>query len=142
MADPLSVIAGVVGLLEVGARCGKHLCCLIQDFRHAPDELFALSNEVNDLSVVLMEVESVCQSMQNANINPKSRIVDALATHLDRARSMLAELETLINLLSPTGSVKVRRLVWLKKRTQTRKLQEGLKDVKRNIHTLLDTTTA
>lgn len=58
MADPVSAAASLVTLISFSAGCAKQLSKLIQTFRHAPEEILALSNEVNDLNVILAQVEA------------------------------------------------------------------------------------
>ena len=142
MADPLSVFASVVTLLEAGTKCAKHLRRLVQDFRHADDELTALSNETNDLNVVLTEVEHAGQAIKNAGTLPQTQVIDALSTQLDRARRKLTELETLTKLLLPSGSIKADKIAWMRKKATARRLQVDLRDVRQSLHALLDTTTA
>lgn len=55
--DPFSATASAVALLGAGVACARTLRTLIKDFRDAPLELIALSNEVNDLNAVLAEIE-------------------------------------------------------------------------------------
>ena len=142
MADPLSVITSVVTLLDTGTKCAKHLRRVVQDFRHADDELTALSNETNDLNVVLTEVEYACQAIKNAGTLPQTQVIDALRIQLDRARRKLVELETLTRLLLPPGSIKANKLAWISKKATARRLQVDLRDLRHSLHALLDTTTA
>jgi phage tail sheath gpL-like len=55
--DPFSATASAVALLGAGVTCARILRNLIKDFRDAPLELIAMSNEVNDLNAVLAEIE-------------------------------------------------------------------------------------
>ncbi|KAL9117658.1 MAG: hypothetical protein Q9187_005803 [Circinaria calcarea] len=142
MADPLSGIASVVTILDTGAKCAKHLRRLVQDFRHADDELTALSNETNDLNVVLTEVERAGHAIKNAGNLPQTQVIDALSTQLDRARRKLTELESLTKLLLPPGSIKADKIAWIRKKATARRLQVDLRDVRQSLHALLDTTTA
>ena len=56
--DPFSGTASAVALLGAGISCARKLRSMIRDFRDAPLELAALSNEVNDLNAVLSEIET------------------------------------------------------------------------------------
>ncbi|MCJ1230828.1 hypothetical protein MMC12_007502 [Toensbergia leucococca] len=141
MSDPLSVIASVVALLDTGSKTAKHLRRLIHHFRHADDELIALSNEVNDLCLVLTEVE---RTSQDTTIRPQTQLMDALSTQLGRAKTKLAELETLIQSVSKvqlSGTLRVNKIAWLSKKATARGLQEHLKDVRLKICALLFITT-
>ena len=142
MSDPLSVVASVASLLDIGARTAKHLRRVIHSFRHADDELIALSNEVNDIRVVLTEVENTSQV---TTILPRTQLIDALETQLDRAKTKFTELEILIQSLSqlqPSGVIETKKLAWLSKKTTAQRLQQDLKDIRQKIHGLLGIATA
>ena len=145
MSDPLSVIASVISLLDIGTRCATQVQRLLQAFRHAPEELLSLSNEVNDLKVVLSEVERTCQSFQHSNILPYTQTIAALDTQLDRASRKLIELESLIAslyIMSSSGRAKVDKVAWLSKRTTAKNMQEDWKGIRESIHALLNVSTA
>jgi hypothetical protein len=78
MSDPLSVASGLIAVIGAGMACANRLHNIIHAFRHAPLELAALSNEVNDLSAVLTEIEAAAfdtnrlpgPSQRQSNGNP------------------------------------------------------------------------
>ena len=61
MADPLSAAVSVLAVMGACAACRKQLNNLLRAVRDAPVEILALSNEINDMSVVLTDVEAIRQ---------------------------------------------------------------------------------
>src|SRR5580698_9749788 len=109
--DPLSISASVVGLLGFSGSCAKQLRQLIHNVRYAPTEILALSNEVADLNVLLTDVEATSQAIENASTRDEaqSNFVNAVTSHLAKARSRLVQLDTLTAALfthAPDRSVK------------------------------------
>ena len=142
MSDPLSLIASVVTVLDSGTKCAKYLRRLVRDFRHAENELIALSNETNDLNTILAEVERISPSLAEL---PQTQVIDALFKLLHRARIKLNDLEALTHALTvclPSGTRQINRIAWVKNKGTAKMLQEALKNMRQEIHGLLTITTA
>jgi len=60
MTDPLSVTVSVLTLIAACTTCAKQVNSLARGFRDAPREILVLSNEISDMSVVLMEINAIC----------------------------------------------------------------------------------
>ena len=143
MADPFSVFASVTSVLDISTRCAKRLYKLIQEFRHAPTELLALSNKVTDLRTVLLEVEGAFTNIASTGASQRSQAT--LKVHLDGVRMKLIELEALIGSLSctlPSGTTVVDNFGWLRSRATVNKLPKSIKDARKNIHLVLSTVIA
>jgi hypothetical protein len=61
MTDPLSVAAAAITLVGACTECVKRLKNIIRGLRDAPGEILALLNETNDMSIMLTEVNIICQ---------------------------------------------------------------------------------
>ena len=59
MADPLSVTASVIAVVGAATNVINTSSSLIKTLRHAPTEICALINEVEDLRAVLVDVEAI-----------------------------------------------------------------------------------
>lgn len=59
MADPLSITASTITLLAACTACVKHLNGLARSFRYTLEEILALSNEINNISIVMMKLKAV-----------------------------------------------------------------------------------
>jgi hypothetical protein len=146
--DGISAAASVIQLVGVAGTLSQQLYGLLRDLRKAPAELSALSNEVTDLSVILGEVEAACAETPG----PESAIGDegierspSLATQLGRAQGKLAELAALVDAVSVRGTDgrhRVDRLAWVRKKSAATRLQREFRDVRNQLHLILDTTTA
>ena len=160
MADPLSIAVSAMTMIGACGACAKQLNDLRRAFRDAPAEILALSNEISDMTVVLTEVNTICQEpamtlklvMQRTTENcflicddssarkhRDSQFHDLLSAQLDRAKQVLAELATLAESVyndSHSGA-RVNKLGWLRKKQGAGKLQAQLKDTREKIHMLL-----
>jgi hypothetical protein len=58
MTDPLSISVSAITILATCSACVKQLHDFARSFRRAPAEILALSNEINDMSVVVTEVKA------------------------------------------------------------------------------------
>ncbi len=146
MADPLSATASILTLIGPCTASAKTIYALIQSFRHVSDELSQLSNEVNDLNLVLTEVEVACRNIEhgNARTREKMRFHNVLSSQVLWARLKLKELDDFTKSLitvSPTGNVHVNGLAWLRKRASASKMVDGMRRVKSGLHLLLETHT-
>ena len=143
MSDPFSVLANVTSVLDISIRCATSFYKLIQELQYVPEELHALSNEASDLGAVLLEVESAFKDVGNTSALQQTQ--KTLKLYLDKAREKLTELDTLIAsfdfALSPKRTT-IDKLSWLRSITTTKKLQEGFREVRQNIHLLLGTVIA
>ena len=136
MADGLSLAASIFAVL--GAADGlSRVLSQIRHLRHAPNELFALMNEVSDLRIVLGDIQAyVLQNEGNPQLS-KSH-VQHLVIFADRAKEIVLELDELIQyrLIKPQHQpIKLAKREWLKTATRIEKLRHRLRDSKLNIAT-------
>ncbi|MCJ1314219.1 hypothetical protein MMC25_007899 [Agyrium rufum] len=139
----LSLLVNVANLLDMGIRCRKSISDLVRQYRDAPNELIALSNEVSDLNIVLTEIESTYNSLSAHAGGPQTRFATALAGQLATAKANLNKLDSLTRSLStalPSGSVKFNNFAWLSKRNLAIKLKDSIRDTRSNITLLLGST--
>ena len=88
MADPLSIAASIITLLEAGGVISKALKRVI-DLKKAPDVLLALNTEVSDLHLLISEVDD---HLRVSDIT----IPESLTRDLGRIRDLLLGLEIFI----------------------------------------------
>ena len=141
----LSLVASLVSLLDIGVRCGTAIGSLIREYRNAPDELIAASNEVSDFNVVLAEVEAACTSLNSSPTGPQTQTISALADQLRKAKAEWITLEALVRSMSttlPSGAIKVERFSRLVKQGSVIKGKEALRQITHNINVLLESTSA
>ncbi|KAJ3463757.1 hypothetical protein MRS44_008543 [Fusarium solani] len=138
MAEPISLIASVAGLLDVSLRSSKALHSLQSQLRNAPNLIRALSNEVEDLKAVLARVEDTAKASKASGQhvpNIAATVID-LEAQLLKAKVILADLETLTKKLAAEKPT-LKRIKWCLKQSQASELQTDLKEVRTKINELL-----
>ena len=143
MADPLSIIAGIIAVIGAAESVGKTLN-RIRDITNAPNEVLALSNEISDLTVVLKHVETYVTSADGAVISLEN--LEHLSVLAKRAQSRLAQLEQIINNHLPEAGGANRRgsllrLQWARLKTKVDGLRVDLRDIKLSIIVQITTVT-
>ncbi|RSL45995.1 hypothetical protein CEP53_010521 [Fusarium sp. AF-6] len=138
MAEPISLIASVAGLLDVSLRSSKALHSLQSQLRNAPNLIQALSNEVEDLKAVLARVEDTTKASKSSGQHVPAitaTMVD-LEAQLRKAKVTLSNLDTLTkNLAAEKPTLK--RVKWCLKQSRASELQSELKEVRTKINKLL-----
>jgi hypothetical protein len=111
MADLVSIAASIITLVSACTTTGDHCVSLIKSLREASAELLLLTNEVNDISVML-------NAANTAEMSPSTNA--AIAAQLDTANSLVSELRSFIASLSKIKSEKGRlvadRVGWFRKK--------------------------
>lgn len=135
MADPLSIIAGIIAVIGAAESVGKALN-RIRDTRNASDDVLALSNEISDLTVVLKHMETYITAADGAVISLAQ--LEHLSVLAKRAQSRLVQLEQIMHThFSQLGGTNRRssplRLQWASLRTKIDGLRIELRDVKLSI---------
>ncbi|RSL93854.1 hypothetical protein CEP52_012984 [Fusarium oligoseptatum] len=138
MAEPISLIASVAGLLDVTLRSSKALHSLQSQLRNAPNLIQALSNEVEDLKAVLARVEDTTNASKTSRQHaPVITATTAdLEAQLQKAKAVLADLDILTNNLAAEKPT-LKRIKWCLKQSRASELQSELKEVRTKINELL-----
>src|SRR6186713_1950451 len=89
--DVVSLSASLVTLLSAVLGLSKGLHSLIRSIKNAPDDLTILSNELQDLLVVLSSVELSVKCMDE--FQESSQLLTVLPTILRRMEDKLRQLE-------------------------------------------------
>ena len=134
--DPLSIIAGCVAVATSGRTVIEGLAKL-KSLRHVPDVLFAVINEISDLSLVVQEVKSIFQQCRGTT-NILHTSISTVNQILDRAQVILLELDQVINyrLLLPAngrGEIRLNRLNWVREERHVQQLQQRLRSIRLDI---------
>lgn len=117
MSDPLSVAAGVVGILNVTIHLGLTLGDVIKRAKNAPEDCNRLQSEVQDIQNVLQQLS---QYLNGSKIVSRSRraliMVDQVATTLASCITTFDELNAFVESLRHETSMGILdRLRWLTK---------------------------
>ena len=135
-------MASIASLVDIGARSANHIRQFAQDFRVIPEEILALSDEINDFATVLTEVERTSREIgANASHTGQLQITDALTRQINRAQIQLQAIETFISSIRQASSAVTSWLQlhpWLiKKKKIAGKLNRDLQNTKNNLQILL-----
>ncbi|KAF2396337.1 hypothetical protein EJ06DRAFT_235271 [Trichodelitschia bisporula] len=106
MVDPLSISASIVAL----AQAAKALVSFLKHLHDAPAELLALSNEVEDLKLVLCEAEEAYKTL-----DPATPSAERIRKVLESAQGKLGELDAFSRRLSKVNSARTaatQRMRW------------------------------
>ncbi|MCJ1280905.1 hypothetical protein MMC26_000222, partial [Xylographa opegraphella] len=139
--DPLAFTASLIAVIGL---VGKTVTAIakIRAMLQSKDELSALINEITDLQAILTTIAHISQEEDHndQHLGPKK----ALASHVQRAKDKILELQELIayRLLGADGSVKAVRLAWLREKHVVLRLQSELKSIRWNLATSLGMVTS
>lgn len=136
MADPFSAFSAALSVLDVTGRTSAKLVDLVCNWKDAPALIVALSNETEDLKVVMDRIRDAGQTVQDRNMKNDTDFTFALGAQLQKARDHLGELETLVDDLKRGNSI-VERGKWLLKKSIAAEIQTQLRDVRLRINELL-----
>jgi hypothetical protein len=141
MAEPLSVAASAVAVLQIGAACAKSLLSIIQDIRDAPGELMVLSNEVNSLNAIIDEVQKVSGSLAGDG-SSTSQFTKTIKRLLKEAEDVLVTLNTLALKYKSKPRTINHSVSWICQKSRANKCLTRLRDIRANIMALFASETA
>ncbi|KAK4182753.1 ankyrin repeat-containing domain protein [Podospora australis] len=138
MAEIISLIGAVAGLLDVALRSCTALHQLQSQLRNAPALVHALSNEIQDLRVVLTLVRDTLKASDAIDTDPNqnSAVIAALRAQLQAANAILGDLNLITEKLAAEKPT-MRRIKWCLTKSRASELQGRLRDVRMKINELL-----
>jgi hypothetical protein len=134
--DPLSVVASVASLLEIGMRVSKELNGVIHTWKTAAPSIIALYNEITDLNVVLDHTRSAQETVQAKGAKYDAAFLEAMNDNLRQCEKVMVELDTLVVELRSMGNLKM-KYKWLRKNSVASEMQTQLRDIRVRINELL-----
>jgi predicted nuclease with TOPRIM domain len=121
MAEVFGILAGVAGVLKFGSTISTRLRNMIATWRHAPTEILALHNEVEDLRLVLDEMQNCKQEIAEAT-QRDAAVTAALQRQIQKAQQHFETLDVLLNKL--TGSQKFKKkFKWLNEKANIERIK-------------------
>ncbi|EXJ72804.1 uncharacterized protein A1O5_03951 [Cladophialophora psammophila CBS 110553] len=140
MADPVSIGASAVTLIDSSSTCLTLLVKLIKCLQNAPAEIEALSNDLADLRNYFDDAKDLCEKI-GAEPTQQFRFLNAAYKPLEDAGQALAELGKLLKKShSQTSSVQ-RRLAWITQRAKAKKIHKQLQRIKSDLGAALVLST-
>ena len=136
--DPLSISASAITIAALATSICHTFVELRALCKTLPGRLHALSNEVTDINVVLIQVATVFKERASAIENDQQQTIPPL---LVRAEAKLDQLQQIIQSLNATcDRAKLTVLqahAWRKEQPKLRALQEDLRTVKCSLNVAL-----
>ena len=128
MSEPLSVAAGVVGLLAVAAQISSILTDIVSKTRHAPQECQSVRTDVENIRNVLIELQLYTTGAKQAPpLNKALIMVDQVAATLASCILTFDELKMFVEGLRRESTVGVLdRLRWVTKKSDFEDYQSRL----------------
>ncbi|KAI0188936.1 ankyrin repeat-containing domain protein, partial [Xylaria flabelliformis] len=141
--DPLSITASIIAVITAVGQVTKGLRTL-NELRHAPQEVLALADEVNEFQALTYLVQKATRNVSTSDLASEDRLI--LKKLLDSAKEPLEELDELIAVCirkADTGNnergvcSKISYKAWIKSRKSIGSLKKRLLRAHRNIGTAL-----
>jgi len=128
MADPLSVAAGVVGLLSAAAKVSLMLTDIVSKARYAPRECQMVLTDVEDIRNVLIQLQLYTTGAKQASRSSRALImVDQVAAALASSVLTFDELKLFVEGLQRDSSMGILdRLRWITKQKDIEDYQSRL----------------
>ncbi|KAI0856242.1 ankyrin repeat-containing domain protein [Xylaria cubensis] len=141
--DPLSLTASIIAVITAAGQVTKGLRTLYE-LRHAPEEVLALADEVNEFQALTYLVQKATRNVSTSDLASEDQLI--LKRLLDSAKEPLEELDELIavcirkaNTSNNESGVysKISFKAWIRSRKSIGSLKERLLRAQRNISTAL-----
>lgn len=142
--DPLSAPASAIALITTAFSISGSIYKTIRAITNAPDDLYILSNEVQDLRVVLASIELSIKA--NSDIPEPFDRFSVIPTILRRTEEKLLQLDTLLREFCDIGQqsrLTFKNLDWsLRGKEKAKKIKEDLHSLKWSLSTSIGTQSA
>ncbi|CRK44313.1 hypothetical protein BN1723_000999 [Verticillium longisporum] len=134
VAEAFGILAGVVGVLDVGSRVSKRLRSLRRAWKNAPREILQLQNEITDFRVLLCYTRDLCDAADGCSEEDLSK---SLERHLTSANACLDSLERLLN-DDNLKEISKMRYWWIRRKNAVILERNRLNEAHRSIKMLCD----
>lgn len=135
MADPLSMVASVAGVVALAASTARTLISLIQEMKDAPEEILHIRRDVQNLSAVLGSVHEL--SARHDLMSEDFTLVESLKEYLNLCQDSMQSIRAIIAPLVGKGNGRrspIRMVGWVMKKGEIRALRERLQEGKASLN--------
>lgn len=139
MADPLSIAAGVVGVLTAAAQISALLMKWTRAAQGAPHQVQVVVTEVNDISGILLHLQSFLLGNAFVDSSRTSLLrLDHIVTIVSGCVLTFSELERQLDQLKTEDIDLLSRLNWVRKESAIPSLIERLQNHKASLSLMLN----
>ena len=145
MAEPLSAIAAVVGLVEIAAKSCSRVVGLVSEWRDAPHQVQSLVQELLLSQQITKDLEAFCRRLEaqgQLEQTPQPYYGGVLQTSIERATLLWTELENIVRSVQKSDKRQIRKDKWLVRSRRVADLQEQLREIRNGIKDILNLHTA
>ena len=138
MSDPLSIAAGVVGILTAAAQISTILIQFTKASRNAPNQARHIITEVSDTSVILSQLQSFLLGYE---YNDRSRTsllgVHQVVTLVSSCVKTFSELEKILDGLKTNDMSVLDHVKWARQETEIMAIVQRLQNHKASLSLIL-----
>ena len=139
MSDPLSIAAGVVGILNAAAQASSVLINFTRSARGAPHQAQVILTEVNDTSGILSHLQAFLLGQEFADTSRTSMLkLDQVVNVVSSCVLTFSELEKLLDELTTGEMGIIDRVKWTKKEAAIKNLVQRLQNHKASLSLILN----
>ena len=139
MSEPLSIAAGVVGILTAAAQVSTLLINFTKATKHAPARARHVMTEVNDISGTLSHLQSFLFGIEYADTSRTSLLkADHIVTIISGCVMTFSELEKLLDALKTKDMRILDGMKWARKEKDITTLIQRLQHHKTSLSLMLD----
>lgn len=139
MADPLSIAAGVVGILTAAAQISTLLIQFTKASRNAPNQARHIITEVSDTSVILSQLQSFLIGNEYTDRSRTSLIgVDDVVTIVSSCVKTFSELEQILDGLKTDDMNVLDHVKWARQQTDIMAIVQRLQNHKASLSLILN----
>jgi len=139
MSDPLSIAAGIVGVLTAAAQISSLLIRWTKSAKEAPQQARVIATEVTELSGILAHLQSFLLGNGCSDESRTSLVkVDQLVTILSGCVLTFSELEKLLDEMKVEDFSILDRVKWAKKESAVMSVVQRLQNHKASLSLMLN----
>ena len=139
MSDPLSIAAGVVGIITAAAQISSLLISFAKASKDAPQQARIVATEVNETSGILSHLQSFLLGEEFSDRSRTSLLkVDQVVIIVSGCVLTFSELEKLLDELKVADLAVLDRMKWGRKETDIAELIQRLQNHKASLSLMLN----
>ena len=139
MSDPLSIGAGVVGILAAAAQISSVLIKFTRSTKEAPYQAQVITSEVNDTSTILSHLQAFLLGKEFVDPSRTSMLkVDQVVNIVSSCTLTFSELEKLLDELKTSSMAVLDRVKWAKKEAAVAGFIQRLQNHKASLSLILN----
>ena len=139
MADPLSIAAGVIGVVTAATQITSLLIRFTEANKNAPAQVRYIVTEVTDIHSIILQLQSYIDSREGADSSRTSLLkIDQLVAILSGCVLTFSELEKLLDEMKVEDMAILDRVKWVRKETEILGLVQRLQNHKASLSLMLN----